>query len=92
MKLTSRISRFLRSMRSQLGFGTTQIVNLVMSVVVVVVGVILLPVVVTSLNSATGDLTTDYPGALSLAQLIPLLFIVSLIGLALFNVYRNIKE
>jgi|TARA_Y100000310_G_scaffold34971_2_gene33110 uncharacterized alpha/beta hydrolase family protein len=60
-----------------------KIMGVIFSVIVVVVGLVMLPLILTQTNTAsTNEYISSFPGTDSIVELIPLLYSVGVLGLA----------
>jgi hypothetical protein len=60
-----------------------KIMGVIFSVIVVVVGLVMLPLILTQTNTATSNAyIASFPGTSSIVELIPLLYSVGVLGLA----------
>jgi len=66
-----------------MGFSMNQMMGIILAVVLVVVGLVLAPIVIdqVSTTAANGNIA-NYPGTSALLDLVPLLYIVGVLGLA----------
>ena len=57
--------------------------KLIGAVIAIVIGVVLLPVVVDTVGDLNATTMADYPGVIALTNILPLLFVVIIVGGAL---------
>ena len=71
----------------------SRIMYIISGVIVLVVGLVLTPTVLSQVNTVVTDPNIgNYPGTSDIAKLIPLVFVVGLLGLAGFLAWRGFKQ